>query len=528
MIMISSTQYLVFFAVCGFGLATWRLLGRKDSVYESSSKIWTKLDIAGDTFAQKMVSLKAIIRSCPITSVPELANDGYLKFNRALGRPFALPTPWVRSGALMILPPSKIPLLLRPDKTNEATWINLHGLVENVQLPYVVADPDVYLNVLQFEVVRRKMQSRDMSRLAPTTAEELELSFKDIWGVDKEWKEINGWEGCGRIIARSSQRMLFGLPLSRDPALLETSRQYATSLLVGGAIINCIPLSVRWLLGPLVALRAKYYQAKFVKILLPVVEERIRIWEADKNSGPEDFLQWMIPICASEGSSQLEPRRIALRLVSILIPLIYAICFVFAHCVFDILGSPDSAEVLAGLEDECRRVSSQPGGLASSENINQLFRADSALRESMRMSGVSVTNLFRDVLSGELDVGDGLRVGPGVRMAFPTQNIHLDPENYENPLQFDAFRFSRKFESEKEAIGERELATTTTPTFLPFSYGRHACPGRYFAVQVMKQALAYLVLHYDVELVGGPAKRMALGNTMVPAVNTQMRIKQKE
>jgi hypothetical protein len=47
-------------------------------------------------------------------------------------------------------------------------------------------------------------------------------------------------------------------------------------------------------------------------------------------------------------------------------------------------------------------------------------------------------------------------------------------------------------------------------------------------VQVLKQALAYLVLHYDVELVGGPAKRIALGNTMVPAVKTQMRIKRKD
>ncbi|KAI1448540.1 cytochrome P450 [Annulohypoxylon stygium] len=522
-------QYLFFFTVLGIGLAVWRLLGAKASVCQSSPKVWIKLDVAGDTFAQKMVSLKAIIRSCPITSVPQLVNDGYLKFNQTLGRPFALPTPWVRSGALMVLPPSQIPLLLRPDKTSEAEWINLHGLVENIQLPYVVGDPDVYLNVLQFEVVRRKMQSsRDMSRLAPTTAEELGEAFKDIWGVEKGWKTINGWEACGRVIARSSQRILFGLPLCRDEYLLETSRQYATALLVGGAIINCIPLAVRWLLGPLVALRAKYYQARFVKILVPVVEERVRLWEADKNAGPDDFLQWMIPIVAREGSSQLEPHRIALRLVSLLIPLVYAICFVFAHCVFDILGSPDCSNILEGLEDECRRVSSRQSGLAASENVNALFRTDSALRESMRMSGVSVTNLFRDVVTGEIDVGNGLRVGPGVRMTFPTQNIHLDPDNYENPLRYDAFRFSRQFENAKEAIGERELTVTTTPTFLPFSYGRHACPGRWFAVQVMKQALAYLVLHYDVELVGGPAKRMALGNTMVPAVNTQIRIKRKD
>lgn len=33
-----------------------------------------------------------------------------------------------------------------------------------------------------------------------------------------------------------------------------------------------------------------------------------------------------------------------------------------------------------------------------------------------------------------------------MHMAFPTQNIHLNPDSYEHPFRFDAFRFSEKFE----------------------------------------------------------------------------------
>jgi len=237
----------------------------------------------------------------------------------------------------------------------------------------------------------------------------------------------------------------------------------------------------------------------------------------------------MLPICAKD-SGQLDANRIALRLASLLTPLIFAICYVFAHCVLDIHGSTDRAEILAGLEEECTRVSAQYDGPTTSASVDALKRIDSVLRESMRVSDVQVTNIFRDVTSGEVDIGNGLRVGPGVRMLFPTQDIHLDPDNYEDPKRFDAFRFSRPFEDTKDSSrgeGERELITTTTPTFMPFGYGRHACPGRWFAAQSMKQALAYLVLNYDVELVGPPPKRRALLNMMVPPVGAQIRIRRK-
>ncbi|EHL01927.1 putative Ent-kaurene oxidase [Glarea lozoyensis 74030] len=392
------------------------------------------------------------------------------------------------------------------------------------------------------------MAPEDISRLAPVIADEIKLSFREQWGTENEWKSINGWDGCGKIIARAAQRILIGLPLSRNESMLETSRQYATSLLVGGAIINCFPPSIRWVVAPLISLRARHFQARYVKMLLPLVEERLLTRLAEKGGEqvpeevPDDFLQWMLPICAKNkdpAQNQLDAHRIALRLASLLTPLIFAVCYVFAHCVVDIHSSNARANILAGLEEECSRVSAQYGGLTTSASVDALKRVDSVLRESMRISDVSVTNIFRDVTAGEVDIGNGIRVGPGVRMVFPTQDIHLDPDNYEDPMRFDAFRFSRSFENEyeykhqgsknraEERDSERELITTTTPTFLPFGYGRHACPGRWFAAQVMKQALAYLVLNYDVELIGPPPKRRALLNMMVPPVGVQIRMRRK-
>ncbi|KAH8751346.1 putative Ent-kaurene oxidase [Diaporthe sp. PMI_573] len=371
------------------------------------------------------------------------------------------------------------------------------------------------------------MARKDVGRLAAATGNEINLAFRDIWGADRGWKTVTGWDMCGRIISRASQRILIGMPLSRNETLLEISRHYATSMLVGGAIMNCFPPFLRRLTGPVIALRAKYYQARFVKTLIPMVEDRIRMWEAGKADVPDDFLQWMIPILAKEGNEQIDASRITLRLVSMLIPLIYAMCYVFSHCVFDINGSKNRADVLTGLEEECSRVVSKHGGLDSPEAIHDLHRIDSALRESMRVSDVAVTNVFRDVTAGVLDIGSNVRVGPGVRMVLPTQDIHLDPDNYAEPWRFDAFRFSRPFE-QGCADGERQTMTKETLTFLPWGYGRHTCPGRWFVSQTVKQALGYLILNYDIELIGKPIRRRALLNTMVPPVEARFRFRQKE
>lgn len=205
--------------------------------------------------------------------------------------------------------------------------------------------------------------------------------------------------------------------------------------------------------------------------------------------------------------------------------------YTFAHSVLDLYGSPlkSRAEFIAGLEAECKQVSEQHQGLSTKEAVDSLYRVDSAVRESMRLSDVGVTTFPLDVISGKVDLGNGIQVPKGVRMVFPTQPMHLDPDFYDEPHRFDAFRFSRKFEDlpESDLPEQRELLTSPTKSFLALGYGRHSCPGRWFVSQTMKQALAYVILNYDVELVGEPVKRKALLNMMMPPTEVQIRIRPK-
>lgn len=216
----SWVQHLLYLVIASFGFALILLLRLK---FSSRLSVWAKLDAVG---ASPQDCPPSFVRDVALSIVltRKFAHEGYRKFSKALDRPYALPTPWVRGSSVMVLPPSKIPLLTRPDNTKDGEWTNLHGLIETTQLAYIIDDPNVYQNVLHFDVVRRKMALRDMSRLAPVMADEIDHGFSEIWGTETEWNTVNGWEASDRIIARATQRFLIALPLSRDTTMLETSR----------------------------------------------------------------------------------------------------------------------------------------------------------------------------------------------------------------------------------------------------------------------------------------------------------------
>jgi len=61
-----------------------------------------------------------------------------------------------------------------------------------------------------------------------------------------------------------------------------------------------------------------------------------------------------------------------------------------------------------------------------------------------------------------------------------------------------------------------------------FGYGRHACPGRFFAANEIKLILARLLLDYDMSMPEGLVGRYAnqvIGTAQVPEPNAQVRFR---
>lgn len=263
-------------ALVAVGLYLLRLVATKGVDNQKENELWGKLETIGLSPTGAFPMFRAVAGS--ILSTRDYATRGYNEISKGLNRPFALPTTWTGRTVVMLPPTMLHKVLTRPDILSGGKITNIFGLIRTIQLPYIIRDPDIYMNALHFDVVRRKMSKKDMHRFAPMTWEENDLAFKNIWGTSTEWRTVNGWDVCGQVIARSAERMMVGLPGGRDEKLLEASRLYANSVLLGGAVINCFPPCVRWFTAPIIALRAKYYQRRTINLLVPIIEERIRIY----------------------------------------------------------------------------------------------------------------------------------------------------------------------------------------------------------------------------------------------------------
>lgn len=101
----------------------------------------------------------------------------------------------------------------------------------------------------------------------------------------------------------------------------------------------------------------------------------------------------------------------------------------------------------------------------------------------------------------DITLQDGTHIPKGTWITFPSDNIMKDPSNYPDPETFDGLRNYHKRQALAEAASSH-LATQATPSELSFGYGNRACPGRFFAVSVLKMVLTKILLEYDVQYAG--------------------------
>lgn len=88
---------------------------------------------------------------------------------------------------------------------------------------------------------------------------------------------------------------------------------------------------------------------------------------------------------------------------------------------------------------------------------------------------------------------------------IPVTAIHEDSDVFPNADKFDPMRFYKLRQQAKDD-GEAEKAAlhqfvSVNQSSLNFGYGRHACPGRFFAANEIKMILANAILLYDVRLI---------------------------
>jgi hypothetical protein len=107
------------------------------------------------------------------------------------------------------------------------------------------------------------------------------------------------------------------------------------------------------------------------------------------------------------------------------------------------------------------------------------------------------------ILNRSVDLSDGTHLPAGTIVAVPNEAVNNDPENYPDPERFDGYRFVKLRERKEGVTSQYHQFVTSNKTSLNFGYGKHACPGRFFASAEIKMILAYMLLTYDFQLEDG-------------------------
>ena len=393
------------------------------------------------------------------------------------------------------------------------------------------------------DIFRKRLNASNVGKVVGQSSEEVAHAISACWGTgndagngdDAVWKTFGAWDVGQKIILRVGLRHVLGTPLCRNDEFVELARKYGETLSSNAVFANALPPGISAVAGWALHTRARFLLAKLDRLLIPHIEDRIRLWREtdDEDKLPKDTLQRYIEKYATKDPDGPDATQILCRSLLLAFVSLFGMSWAFVHTLLHIYGADDSQDIISTIHEECARVSQKYGGTLDAPGaIADMVRLDSAIRESMRMSDPFNHFLSLEVLGGEgLDIGlgGGLRVLPGSRIhpTYPLRSFHMDPDIYTKPHKFDAFRFSRAIEEEKDKA-DQERMMRCTPTFTVFGYGQHECGGRFLIDQVVKLAIAKIVLEYDVEVVRKPGKRWALLQCYMPPIFAQIRIRRKE
>jgi cytochrome P450 len=111
---------------------------------------------------------------------------------------------------------------------------------------------------------------------------------------------------------------------------------------------------------------------------------------------------------------------------------------------------------------------------------------------------------MRSKLKRAITLSDGTTVPANFHLVVT--GVYRDPSVYANPDKFDPYRFFN--ESPEPGKLNSWSYSALSAKHMGFGFGRHACPGRFFAADEMKAALCQFLMKYDFKIIDGKEQRL--------------------
>ncbi|KAF2482021.1 cytochrome P450 [Neohortaea acidophila] len=477
--------------------------------------------------------LRANLRE--ITAKRDPLLEGYEKYSKH-GQPFILPS---LNWPDVVLPPSHIPWLISfPDNV-----LSTSSVFEDVlATKYLGHGPDLAA-IVDFSVIRRDL-TRHLNATLPDILDEVRASFDEsiepLLSSDEDWADVKIVEIILNTARRLSNRAFVGESLCRNKRFMSALKSWEFAIGICSAVIRyLVPQCLQPMLGPVIALPVRFQDWKLKRLVLPVLYERLAAQsgsdEKDVKPPPNDVLQWLLDakLAGRDAAARMTLSEIAHKTVFLNFFAVHTTALNTSSTLHNILTStqPPTPSLIQTLLTETApllpTLSQNPTTLRS-----QTPALDSVIRESLRFKPMNGRGLGREVVAPTgLTTPDGLYLPCGTHVCVVFGPRQLDEGVWERGGKFAPLRFYREggdeggTTEEKEDVGK--AAVHITEDFMSFGLGRHACPGRFFAVQAMKIILATLITRYEFQPLEEPMPLLEMGEVSTPSEKATVKMRRR-
>jgi cytochrome P450 len=383
-----------------------------------------------------------------------------------------------------------------------------------------------------------------------------------------EWHEVLPKQTMLNVAIRVSSLIFLGPEASHNPNWHRVTGQYAMTLLFAGRALWFWPRFlqplVHWFLPGCRRLRAQLREA--CNIIQPIVDKR-RAEEATSTKRSDNLVAWMDEI------SRGRPYDATLSQFVSSFAAIHTTSNSITQLLIDLCNDP---ELIDSLRKEVIMVITSEGWKRSA--LQNLKLMDSVMKESQRLNpGVlcesfvfyshkmvfiffplpsilsslpfpflffflscriglqilfhliqaltHVTVAMRRKVLKDIRLHDGLEIPKGAFIGVSSHQM-WDPTIYPEPEKFDGYRFLKRSQTQKAS-----QFAATSEDHMGFGCGNQACPGRFFAGDVIKVVLCHMLLKYDWKLQEGYKPVMVKAGVRVlvnPATKLLIRRREEE
>ncbi|PFH61297.1 hypothetical protein XA68_17714 [Ophiocordyceps unilateralis] len=439
-----------------------------------------------------------------IFAAETLIKDSYLKFQDKVYQ--------IRGteGTQLVLPSNYVAeLKTLPEDVLSAK----EAIADALQSKYTKFSPGHNADLLT--LLLRTRLTQNLVKLAPQLKEELDYVIATEFPACDDWTPVKWHPFALRAVTRLGGRAFVGPDINRQERWMDTSINFAIHVFMAGAKLQLFPEWARpltqYLVSDLGKIRRDIDLAK--DLIKPVLEQRVRNLNEPTGCGesPNDMMQWLVE-ALPEGEKADIQTQAELQLV-IAAASIHTTTGLLCECIYDLAAHP---AVQDELRDEARKVLEADEGWTRKESMAKLKKMDSFMREVQRLRG-NIVSFLRKVMK-PISLSDGTELPVGTRVVAPLAGIAHDERFFANADEFDPLRFYRLRQESAEANNRLQF-TAIGDTYVNFGAGRHACPGRFFAGNVIKLVLARFILAYDIRLRKGDERPKPMSIVMTKSPN---------